>query len=382
MRTRHLSQLALLLVLPCLSAGPLAASEWKISGDVRGGVMASERTARNGAETDDDLLRVRLRVAFERALDERLSLRFRVAGKYEDGQDGMRAYLRASPPVRAGGIAAGDTTLDEAYLRVAVPGSPWSARLGRFQTEFNLMGVAPKSLDRNDSPSMDVGWTDGVHLQRKLGADWIGHLIVQHNPSSAPGTPTRAPLDFSDGDTRASLFAGLQNATAKGPWVQRMLGFTWYPNALATDGLAAPRREDYLTLTARSAWAFPWGEGGRRWVVGGELGHAFNTPQGSVVGTGRPGSTGGTAWQASVNLDNFRPGHRIGLVYGEADGGWLITPDYRNNDALAELRYQYRFNPNWSMEVRYRWREELQIPANALRPRVDRDAYVRVSGRF
>ena len=32
---------------------------------------------------------------------------------------------------------------------------------------------------------------------------------------------------------------------------------------------------------------------------------------------------------------------------------------------MAELRYQYRYSRDLSIEVRYRWRRELEIPVSA-----------------
>src|SRR5690606_330033 len=89
-----------LLVLAGLatSSGALAApadpQEWKLSGDLRGGWFASEQTARNGNETDQDAFNARLRVAIERSLGERWTARTRIAGRFSSDQDGTHAYLR------------------------------------------------------------------------------------------------------------------------------------------------------------------------------------------------------------------------------------------------------------------------------------------------
>ena len=49
------------------SAGAAAADApgWQVSGDLRGGYFASERTARDGAESDDEAFNARLRVAID-----------------------------------------------------------------------------------------------------------------------------------------------------------------------------------------------------------------------------------------------------------------------------------------------------------------------------
>jgi hypothetical protein len=221
-----------------------------------------------------------------------------------------------------------------------------------------------------------------VHLQYRLGPAWRAHLVLQHNHRRGSSTTARPPLDFSDDGSRVSMFAGLEASAPSGPLVQRMIGLSWWPSALAVDGIAAPTRKDHVALTARAALAWPAGNGDRRWLFGAEVGHAPTTPRGSVVGTGDPGPAGGNAWQVSANLEHLRPGHHVGVVYGRADAGWLLSPDFRNNDALAEIRYQWQFAPRVSLEARYRWREELEIPLAAAQARVDRDVYLRLSTKF
>ena len=69
------------------------------------------------------------------------------------------------------------------------------------------------------------------------------------------------------------------------------------------------------------------------------------------------------------------------MVYGRADAGWLLSPDFRPNDRLAEIAYQWQFRPKTSMEARVRERRELEHPAGT-RERVDRDLYVRLTHKF
>jgi hypothetical protein len=373
-RITAVSCLLLLLPLP-------AEAEWRGGGDLRGGFFASEREGRAGERSDAEDARMRLRLYLEHATSPQWRFRARVAGRYGTEQDAMRVWLRAYSPT-ATGTRLGDTTLDEFNLTYSPTGADWTLRLGRFQSRFELMGVASKSLDRNDSPNVDVSWTDGVHLQYRIDPGWRAHFILQHNHRRGSSTTARPPLDFSDGSSRVAMFAGLEASEPRGPIVQRMLGLSWWPSALARDGIAAPARDDFVAITIRGALVWPAGEGDRRWLFAAEAGHAPNTPRGRVVGTGDPAPAAGNAWQASANLEHLRPGHHVGIVYGRADAGWLISPDFRNNDALAEIRYQWQLRPTLSLEARYRWREELDIPAAAARARVDRDVYLRLSTRF
>lgn len=372
-----------LTAVAVLSAGMAVAAETplRLSGDVRVGALHGERVARDGSDSSDDELRGRLRVALDKGLGERWTFRARVASRVGSEQDGMRAYLRGSAP-EPSGAALGDTTLDEFYLERGKGDGQWWWRVGRFQSKFDLQGVAAKSLDRNDSPNMDVNWTDGVHVRYDGVPGWRVHAVVEHNASRYPSSLRRAPLDFSQGDAGPGAFLGIEAAQRAGPLVQRMLSLTWMPDALADQGPAIPARRDYVALTARAALAFAEAEAGRRVLLGMEAGHAFNTPRRSLYGLDGGGRVGGNAWQASLNFEQFLPGHSLGFVVGRAQAGWLLSPDFRNNDRLAEVRYQWRIDPNWSIEARVREREEDVVPGTALRPRRDRDAYLRLSGRF
>src|SRR5690606_9228027 len=143
---------ASLLVVAGLAAAPAATAAppaddagWKFSGDLRGGWFASERTARDGTETDQDAFNARLRVAVERGLGEHWTVRTRVAGRFSSEQDGTDVYLRGYAPTRSG-AAFGDITLDEAYLGYRAPDDGLRLRIGRFQSAFALPGVASKGL--------------------------------------------------------------------------------------------------------------------------------------------------------------------------------------------------------------------------------------------
>ena len=355
-------------------------SDWKFSGDLRGGYFASERTARDGAESDKDAFNARLRLAFERGLGEGWSVRTRVAGRFSSAQNGTNIYLRSYAPTRSG-AAFGDITLDEAYLGYQAPGDGLRLRVGRFQTAFAVPGVASKGLDRNDSPNTDVNWTDGVHLDLPVAGGWRGHVIGQYRNAKGSGAVAYAPLDFSDSNSRATLFLGLENTHRWGPIVQRMLSLTWMPDSLADRGLADPSRKDYLTIDAKLAAQWPLGTAGPRLVAATELGHAMNTPRDSATGTGGTGNAGGLAWQVQVSVYDFAPRHNLGVAVGHADAGWLISPDYRPNDKSMEVRYQWRFLPKTSMEARVRERRELEHPAGT-RARVDHDLYVRLTHKF
>lgn len=362
------------------AAAPADPDQWKISGDLRGGYFVVDSTDRAGNDSRSEAINARLRVAMERGFGERWQLRTRVAGRFGSDQDGTRAYLRGYAPTRTG-TRFGDVTLDEAYLGYAAPGEGLRARIGRFQTQFALPGVASKGLVRNDSPNIDVNWTDGVHLDMPVAGGWRAHLVAEHRHRRGSGGVARAPLDFSDGDSRVSLFAAMRNDRAWGPVDLRVLSLGWMPASLASAGLAAEPREDYLTAHGLVSATWPLRDDGLRLVAGLEAGYAFRTPPGTVVGTGQPGDSDGLAWQAAASLYDIAPGHHLGLAVGRVGAGWLVSPDFRGNDALVELRHQWRLSKDTSIESRIRERREIEHPAGT-RARVDHDLYVRLSHRF
>lgn len=363
------------------SAAPAAPGDgWKASGDLRGGWFASEGTARDGTESSQDAFNARLRVAIERGFADHWTVRTRVAGRFSSDQDGTDVYLRSYAPTRSG-ARFGDVTLDEAYLGYQAPDNGLRLRIGRFQTAFAVPGVASKGLDRNDSPNIDVQWTDGVHLDVPVAGGWRGHAIAQYRDRKGSGGVAHAPLDFSDDGSRATVFLGLENKQRLGPITQRMVSVTWMPDSLADRGLANPSRTDYTAVDARIAAEWPLREGGPRLVAGAEVAYAPKTPLASAVGTGGSGDAGGLAWQLQASLYDFAPRHHIGIAIGGADAGWLLSPDYRPNDRSAEIRYQWQFLPKTSMEARFRERNELEHPAGT-RARVNRDVYVRITHKF
>src|SRR3546814_5093608 len=101
----------------------------------------------------------------------------------------------------------------------------------------------------------------------------------RHNDRRGPTGALHPPLDFADGASRASLFMAVESHDAIGPLVQRMVTLTWLPSALHPMGANDPESEDYLAITAKATAEWPLGDGGTRFRMGGEVGHALNTPR-------------------------------------------------------------------------------------------------------
>ena len=101
-----------------------------------------------------------------------------------------------------------------------------------------------------------------------------------------------------------------------------------------------------------------------------------------TAGTGTSGDSDGLGWALTAALMNFRPRHSIGFNYGRSGAGWLLSPQYRENEELTEIRYVWRYRDNKTFEVRVRRREELEQLITAQRKRDDFDLFVRMTSRF
>ena len=370
-----------MLVSSGLSTKPAFATDWQFGSDLRSGIFASERDQRDGGSSSDLSARARLRGSLERDVTTQWRFRSRVAGSFDTAD--VDLAFRVDPYRATGtGTRPGEVHVDEFFAGWQAKDAGHRLRVGRFQTAFNLPVVPGKSLDRNDSSNVGIGWTDGLHWQSRLGDTWEGHAIAQFNHRRGTGNTARAPLSFRDDSSRVGTYLGLRSTHPVGPVTLRMLSLNWIPDALATHGQDDPRRDDYLTLAAKAAATWPLSDRGMRLVLAGEFGRALNRPQRETLRLPGEGRTGGNAWQLSANLFDIAPGHHLGAVYGHAQAGWLTSNDYRNNDALFEVRYQRRFTPELSMELRFRQRDELERRIDADRRQRDRDVYARITWRI
>lgn len=376
-RTRQ--RLAAAIVLALLAGGAHASDAWQASGDVRFGYVASETRARSGAESDADSLRARARFRMRGELGGGWHASGRVAARLDTDQHGEEFWMRTYAPGPTG-LENGQATIDEAYLEYRPDQGPWSLRLGRFQAAFGLDDIMKKSLDQNDSPNFDVTWTDGAWLQWRA-RNWTTHLIVRHNDRRGPTGTLRRPLDFSDGDSRAGLFAAVESKAPAGPLVQRMITLTWLPSALRPHGLGDPALDDYLAVTTKAVAEWPVGEGGTQFRLGGEVGYALETPSRETMNSGS-GRADALSWQASFSFMDVLPEQDFGIVYGRVADGWLLSSDFRPNDRLVEARWVWQATPAWQIDARLRRRREIDLPASAPGARRDDDLYVRATWRF
>ena len=78
----------------------------------------------------------------------------------------------------------------------------------------------------------------------------------------------------------------------------------------------------------------------------------------------------------------FKPSHSIGLNYGRTGPAWFLSPQYRPNEELIELRYQWRPKRFPLLEARVRRREDLEQEIGTLSKASDLDMYVRLTWEF
>lgn len=150
---------------------------------------------------------------------------------------------------------------------------------------------------------------------------------------------------------------------------------SYLPSSLRTEGTLQGPVEDYLAFVGRLAAQWPAGTRNTTLLVGTEFGYAPNTPRQAAVGTGTSGTTGGFAWQLQLSVVDVRPGHSFALQHGRVQAGWLISPDFRNNEVLSEVRYEWKIDQRHVFTARFRRRDEIDIAVGATRKRQDDDFF-------
>jgi hypothetical protein len=366
----------------------------KLDGDLRPIFDYYKLSDRDGFEESAETVGFRLRARADWGLTENVHIGARIAGRcFFDTLTGIIAdnpaepnsncdlefvMEQASPAVN--GLEGGQFTFDELYLH-------WfrteqgAFALGRLQTRFVLRGgVYAKSLDRNDSNNVNVTWTDGVQGSYHAENGWHSNFIVQRNAADGTGSIRRGQLDFDDSEARNTYFLGFENTRSWGRVVQRALDVSYLPASMLKDGDKTGRREDYWGVVGRFAYSWPRRREGTRLRAGLEMGYAPNVP--TSEGAGLDENVSGLAWDVVASIMDFMPGHNIGINYARTGAGWFLSPQFRSNEELFEIRYQWRPENFPLFEWRVRWREDLIKPADAMRKREVFDMYLRLTWEF
>lgn len=348
-------------------------------GDSRIGYFNQHRHERDRSSATNDEFRLRLRGGLKWRPDDHWTVAARLAGRYTTAQSSTH-FIVDRYTTTTDGMAFGESTVDEFYVDYRY--AQGALRAGRFQMKHELMGVGKKSLDSNDSSNTEITWTDGLLWTRAFDNGWQTKLLLEHNDRKGPSNTKRAPLHFLDSDARWSAFTALENEQAWGPVVQRVISLNWLPDALYHRGLDAGSNEDYLALVARTSLQWPVGNDGSSFMLGLEGGYAPNTPSKQSLGLPGNGDTRGTAFQIKLNWLDFAPGHGIAFIAARAEAGWLLSPDFRPNNDLYEVRYQFKPAPQHTFEARLRQRSDIDKPLGAQRERKDVDFYLRYTLKF
>jgi len=347
-----------------------------LTGDVRIGYFQSEIDDRDDTTRSDDVALARWRFRSEYGFFPYLRAVGRVAGLCSSEECSPNVVLEGSIPT-TNGMSDGDITLDEGYLH-------WfrldrfDLALGRMQTKsVTRGGVFAKSLDRNDSNNVNVNWTDGLHATFRGKNGWVPNIILQHNSPDGPTNVRRGPLDFDDSGARITYFFSIESLERTPFFLQRALDISYLPKSLLKDGTLTGRREDYYGIVLRSANRWPERNEGVRLRVAAELGYAPETQTKAAAGLAGDGDTDGFAWNVVLSLMDFSPSHSIGVNYGQVGAGWLLSPQFRQNESLAEIRYQWRRTSKLAFDFRIRRRRELEPLVLSDRKRDEVDFFLR-----
>lgn len=356
----------------------------EFNGDVRVGAFGRDRNNRDGDNAKRDELRVRARAGVKVNINESTNAKIRVAGRYSS-DDRLNTYhfelFESSPSSGGEGLRLGDSTFDELYLQHQI-NKHLNLRFGRFQTKFELEGVAKKSLSRNDSDNTNITWTDGAHLKYKSNNGWDYHAIWQRSKDEGPTTVRREPLSFMDDSSHNTYYFGIENKDEDSLIVQKGVDVTYIPDALQTEGTETGKIQDYAAISARIAAQWVIRNSGTKFLWGNEFGYAFNTPDKAAIDTGGSSESNGFAYQTTFNFIDVWPSHSIGFVYARIGGGWLISGDFGNNQQLAETRYQWKINNKQKLEARLRNRQDIDKHIDEPRKRREWDYYLRYTIKF
>lgn len=351
----------------------------KIDGDLRPIFNYYDRDDRDGTSANDDDLGFRVRFLADYGLSDNLHVGARLAGVcYVD--DCNLEFVLDSTPSTSSGLRGGEFTFDELYLH-------WfrtergSFAVGRLQTRAVLRsGVYAKSLDRNNSNNVNINWTDGMLAIYRAPNGWRSSFVLERNDSDGASSIRHGPLDFHDSEARNTFFVGFENIKSWGLVVQRAFDVSYLPNSLLKDGDTDGRREDYWGLVGRLAVRWPQRSEGIRLRTGAEIGYAPETPTGQAVDLAEDAD--GLAWDVVVSIMDFLPGHSIGVNYAQTGSGWYLSPQFRPNEELLELRYQWRPKHFPLLEIRIRTREDLEQETTAIQKKQEIDGYIRLTWEF
>lgn len=329
-----------------------------VNGDLRIGYLFAGEGLGDVTLGETDILRARWRIRSTLGIADNLRGVIRLAGTCSTESCDPDFVLQPDSPASIS-LADGQITIDSLFLHW-FRGNRFDVAAGRMETKFVARGgVYAKSLDRNNSNNLNINWTDGIHATFKARNGWESHAIVQYNSDDDSGGVSPVPLDFSSSESRVSYFVGFENLQSERMLIQRGVDITYMPSSLLVDGQAAGPVEDYWGIVARAAHRWPVRSDGWRIRLSSEVGYAPNTPTKTASGIIGSGNADGLAWNVTASLMDFVSNHSIGINFAMTEAGWLLSPQYRDNERLMEIRYMWRPTNRLTLDIRGRWRDDL-----------------------
>jgi hypothetical protein len=353
----------------------------RVNGDLRTSYVYAGDDVRDVALGDTDVLRARWRIRSTFRIADNLRGGIRLAGICSTEGCDPDFVLQPDTPTQTS-LDEGQITIDSLFLHW-FRSDRFDVAVGRMETKFVARGgVYSKSLDRNNSNNLRINWTDGIHATLKARNGWESHVIAQYNSDDGRSSNSRPPLDFSSSESRVSYFFGFENLQSKRAIIQRAIDITYMPSSLLVDGQVAGPIEDYWGIVARTASRWPVRSEGWRIRLSSEVGYAPNTATKFASGIIGTGNADGFAWNVTASLMDFMPNHSIGINFAMTEAGWLLSPQYRDNERLMEVRYMWRPTNRLTVDIRGRWRDELHERIVANPDRDQFDFYARLTWSF
>ncbi|MCG7533427.1 hypothetical protein [Pseudoalteromonas sp. OOF1S-7] len=327
--------------LPLLGASTgLGDTQWQSYGDVR-----LDYLVRNSSNPDvENLWRSRLRFGVRHKDLAQGGWDIRVASNYLSVGENSKVDLSWSYP-RAQEADKSFTTVDRLYWQKN--GADWGVRIGRFTHRNVLKGSAGLSLDSKNAIATRIDWTDGLELSRTFPDGWHAQFLWQHEAASQPSSTRRAPLDFSDSDSRASFHFKLEKVASDDTLIQRSIAYHYFPQSLP-DQPGSQARRDYQTLNTKLVVGGPLPRG--KWLLGGEAGYLIERPVRELSGISADQGNPHWSFQSIVGWQDFVPGHKLEFNYSETAPGWLISPNFPANSRLKVLTYLW-IKPRFFLEI-------------------------------
>ena len=332
---------------------------FSVYGDLRAGYAFAGDDFQDVTLGENDVLRARWRLRSTLGIADNFRGVIRLAGLCSSESCDPDFVLQPNTPT-ATSLDDGQITIDSLFLHW-FRSDQFDVAVGRMETKFVARGgVFAKSLDRNNSNNLRVNWTDGLHSTFRGKNGWASHMILQYNDEDGAGGASHPSLDFASGESRVSYFFALENLEAKRRLIQRAFDITYMPSSLRVDGLASEVLEDYWGIVVRAANRWPVRSEGWRIRLSSEVGYAPNTPTNLASGIAGDGKADGLAWNVTASVMDFLPNHSIGVNFAMTEAGWLLSPQYRDNERLMEVRYVWRPTDRLTLDIRGRWRDDLE----------------------